>query len=352
MEDVKVSVSDRVILALLAVFGFALFFNVCYSVQRELSGFQAIPMWQLFILICLVAKPGRNQKIAVFVGALSVAIGLEYYRMTTLQKSAFDPVSFVLLVVTLYGMALVYFMLILFARLDKLEADYNTLSLEIKGLVDEASRVAKTIEKVSQTTEAPREIEVSGPAANYILYRRAFADLAGMRTAKDLPGFLARGLKDGFGVDRGLILEVLGAGQTVVRDGWGDGLPKGGTALSAIRFPQSLVTLVIDKAGAVLGSELAQDGDHRADVETLTADGMEPIGMFPIAVGEQTRGSTSRIRFIVVALAAKALSAQEWSESSEGVMPSASRMQSELRIIPIQMLLDVTGQFLCRMKTR
>ncbi|MBI4862382.1 MAG: hypothetical protein HY815_19305 [Candidatus Riflebacteria bacterium] len=350
MGEFRVPLSEKLILVLLGVFVFALLFNFAYSMKHDLEGYQAIPMWLLLVLICLTAGPMRDRKLITYVVLLAIAFGLEYHHLKAVYKTQFDPFKHTFLILLIYGMGIIYFMLTLFARLDRLVNDHSALATEVKGLADEASRVAKLIEKSQRKEQEPAA--EGGQGQGYVSYRRALTDLAGLRTAKDVPGFLARTLRDSFGMDRGLVLELTGAGaEGTVREAWGEGMPRSGQQMQAFKFPTSLVEMVLEKMGAVLESELAAEGSHTTDAAQLTDSGMDPLGLFPVLVKDPD--GSERPAFLVVAFRPKTgrTGAQEWSESMEGVA-TAPRLRTELRIIPVQTVLDIAGQFLSRMKGR
>jgi hypothetical protein len=347
MDELEVTVSDRVLYVILGVFGFALVFNIAYSLQRGYEGFVAIRMWIALIMICLVAGPMRDRKTIAYFVMLGVAILLEYHRERALAAAAgreFSGAYTAFLVLLIYGTSLRYLIWFLFARLDHLGHAREALAGEVAGMSAEALRVGELAARTSRKTEALAADGVP-PASTFALYRRAFTELFAARVRKDIPGCLMRALREGFGIQRGMVLELSGTDATV-RETWGDAAAAAAPSPVSL-FSASLVKLAVDKGGAVLESELASEGDHARDFQEMCAAGREPVGLFPV-VRAGGAGSPTAPQFVVVALRPHHRSALEWYETAESADADQTRPRASLRLVPIQKVLDICGEILGR----
>lgn len=341
--EVKLPVSDKIIWFVLAVCCGGLAINYAYLVQRHWEGVYAIPMWLILIDIALVAGPMKDNKLLSFVILLLTAYFIEYQHMSALKGKDFDAIYFSLLIVLIYGSGLLYFSLLLFGRLDRIAVEHATASADLKGLQEEAQRISKSIEK---TAKGEADAPSVSPTSNYSLYRRAVGELFTLRARKDVPGYLVRVLREGFGFDRGVVMELPAQGDATVRELWGEGLSRTGAGMKAFQVPAGLVDMVREKSGAVLESELAGAGPHQEFVEQMHPTGFEPLAMFPLMVRDAgAAAGDERPAWVVMAVRPVGDKPAEFAEDNEG---AAEEAKSNLRILPIQSVLDIAGQFVSR----
>ena len=343
--ELKLPISDKLIWFMLAVCCAGLGINYVYLVQRHWEGVYTVPMWLVLIDILLVAGPMKDNKLLSYVLLLSAAFFIEYQHLSAIKgPKEFDPIYFSLLIVLMYGSALLYFMLLLFTRLDRIAADRATVTADLKGLQEEAARISKSIEKVQRGESEPVALN---PSSNYALYRRALSELFVMRSRRDVPGYLTRVLREGFGMDRGVVMELPATGDAVVKELWGDGMSRTGAGMAAFKVPGGLTDMVREKSGAVLESELLGDGPHRELVEQMGPTGFEPLAMFPLMLRDPGGApGDERPAFVVMAVRPVSNKPAEFAEDNEGEAEEV--VKSTLRILPIQSVLDLAGQFVSR----
>ena len=343
--ELKIPISDKLIIFVLAVCCVALGINYVYLLQRHWEGVYTIPLWIIMIDIALVAGPMKDNKLLTYVVLLAVAFFIEHQHLSAAKGKDFDAIYFSFLILLMYGSALLFFSLLLFGRLDRISVDHQTASQDLKGLLDEAKRVAKSIETTQRGDEPAAQIS---PNSNYALYRKALSELFAVRSRKDVPGYLMRTLREGFGMDRGLVMEVPPKGDAAVREMWGDGLSRTGAGMAKFQVPAGLVEMVRDKSGAVLESELVAAGPHQEFVELMHPTGFEPIGMFPLMVRDAgAQAGDERPAWVIMAVRPLSDKPSTFSEHGEGT-DEDDAPKSNLRILPIQSVLDIAGQFVSR----
>ena len=342
--ELKIPISDKVIWFVIAICCVGLGINYIYMVQHKWEGVYALPLWLILLDIALVAGPMKDNKLLSYVLLLSAAFFIEYQHLSAVRGKDFEPIYFSILILLIYGSALLYFSLLLFGRLDRISVEHTNANNDLRGLQEEAQRIAKSIEK---TQRGEGEAVAINPSSNYALYRRAISELFSLRTRKDVPGYLMRTLREGFGMDRGVVLELPAQGDAAVREMWGDGLTRTGAAMAAFKVPGELVDMVREKAGAVLESELLGKGPHQEFVELMHPTGFEPLAMFPLMVRDPgAAAGDERPAYVVMAVRPVAEKPSEWSEDQEGAAEEV--VKSSLRILPIQSVLDIAGQFVSR----
>jgi hypothetical protein len=342
--DLRIPITDKIFLGIAVACGVMFGINYAYLVQRNWDGLYALPLWLILLDIALVAGPMRENKMTAYIGLLCAACFVEYQHMQAAKKDV-DQFYFVMLALLIYGSSLLFFQLMLFGKLNRLEVDNQTISADLKALTEEAKRLNLSIEKTI------RGEGDTGAAAssNYSLYRRALSELFPVKSRKDVPGYLTRTLREGFGMDRGVVLEVPESGEAAVREMWGDGLSRTGAAMAAFKVPPGLVDMVREKSGAVLESELVGEGPHQDDIAAMAATGFEPVAMFPLMVRE-AGGQQGDERPSWLVLAVRPVAKKTGTEESDEppVNTSGSGVVKGLRILPIQSVLDIAGQFVSR----
>lgn len=347
--ELKIPISDKLIWFVLAICCAGLGINYVYLMQRQWQGMYTLPLWLILIDIALVAGPMKDNKLLSYVMLLSAAFFIEYQHLSAVRGKDFEPIYFSMLILLIYGSALLFFMLLLFGRLDRISVDHASATSDLKGLNEEAQRLSKTIEKTARGEGT--ETSTVNPASNYALYRRAISELLSVRTRKDVPGYLVRTLREGFGMERGVVMEVPAQGDAVVRELWGEGLSRTGAGMAAFKVPGGLVDMVRDKAGAVLESELLVTGPAQEHVEAMIPTGFEPIGMFPLMVRDAGAAAGDE-RPAWVIMAVRPVKPSTFAEHGEGADEEEAPVKSPLRILPIQSVLDIAGQFVSRANMR
>lgn len=338
--EIKIPISDKILWFVVVICACGLGINYIYLMQRNWQGIYTLPLWIILLDIALVAGPMKDNKMVMYVALLGAAFFVEHQHLSATKGKDFDAIYFSFLILLMYGSALLFFSLMLFGRLDRISVDLGTSATDLKGLQEEAKRLAKTIEQ-TQRGEGDTTAQVAA-GTNFGLYRRALSDLFAVRSRKDVPGFLMRTLREGFGMDRAIVLEVPAQGDAVVKELWGDGLTRG-AGMAKFQVPGGLVDMVREKAGAVLESELT--GEH---VELMHSTGFEPIGMFPLMVRDPgASAGEERPSWVIVAVRPLAGKPAGFSEHGEGAEEEEAP-KSPLRILPIQSVLDIAGQFVSR----
>lgn len=343
--ELKIPISDKVIWFILAICCAGLGINYVYLMQRQWQGIYTLPLWLILIDIALVAGPMKDNKLLSYVILLSTAFFIEYQHLSAVKGKGFDPIYFSFLILLIYGSALLFFMLLLFGRLDRISVDHATAAADLKSLNEEATRLSKTIEKTARGEGS--EASTVSPTSNYALYRRAISELFSVRTLRDVPGYLVRTLREGFGIDRGVVMEVPAQGDAVVRELWGDGLSRTGAGMAAFKVPGGLVDMVREKSGAVLESELTGAGPAAEHVDAMAPTGFEPMGMFPLMVRDPGAAAGDE-RPAWVVMAVRPVKPSTFAEHGEAADEDEAPVKSPLRILPIQSVLDIAGQFVSR----
>lgn len=344
--DLRIPVSDKIMTAASVICAVAFGINYVYLVQRGWEALYVLPLWLILLDIVLVAGPMRDNKMMAYVGLLCAACFVEYQHMQAVKKSV-DQIYFVLLALLIYGSALLFFQLMLFSRLNRMEGDNQSMAADVKGLGEEVQRLNKSIEK---TLRGEGDGSNAAASSNYGLYRRALSELFPVKARKDVPGYLTRTLREGFGMDRGVVLEVPESGEATVREMWGEGLSRTGAAMAAFKVPGGLIDMVREKGGAVLESELVGEGPHQDVVAEMSASGFDPVAMFPLMVRDAGgQAGDERPSWVVMAVRPvlrKGAASEEPEEPP--VNTSGSGVVKGLRILPIQSVLDIAGQFVSR----
>lgn len=341
--ELKLPISDKLIWFVLAVCCVGLGINYVYLAQRQWQGLYTLPLWIILIDIALVAGPMKDNKLLSYVVLLAAAFFIEHQHLSAVKGKEFDAIYFSVLILLIYGSALLFFSLLLFGRLDRISVDHAAAVTDLKALQDESKRVSMSIEKTVRGDDAASTIS---PTSNYALYRRALSELFSVRTRKDVPSFLMRTLREGFGMERAVVMEVPVQGDAVVRELWGDGLSRTGAGMAAFKVPAGLVEMVRDKSGAVLESELMGAGPQSEFVEAMVPTGFEPIGMFPLMVRD-VGGQAGDERPAWVVMAVRPVKPASFAEHGEAA-DEEEPVKSPLRILPIQSVLDIAGQFVSR----
>ena len=345
--ELKIPISDKLIWFILAVSCVGLGINYVYLLQRHWEGIYTLPLWLLIIDIALVAGPMKDNKLLSYVMLLAAAFGIEYQHLSAVRGKDFEPMYFSMLIILIYGSALLFFMLLLFGRLDRISVDHATAATDLKSLNEEAARVSKSIEKTARGEG--NEASTISPSSNYALYRRALSELFSVRARRDVPGYLVRTLREGFGMDRGVVLEVPATGEAIVRELWGDGLSRTGAGMAAFKVPGGLVEMVREKSGAVLESELRGAGPHEEFVDQMAPTGFEPLSIFPLMVRDVgAAAGEERAAWVVMAVQPASKKPASFAEHGEGADEEEEAPKSALRILPIQSVLDIAGQFVSR----
>lgn len=344
--ELKLPISDKILLFVVAICAVGLGINYVYLMQRNWQGIYTIPLWIILLDIALVAGPMKDNKMVMYVVLLGASFFIEHQHLSATKGKEFDAVYFSFLILLMYGSALLFFSLLLFTRLDRISVDLVNGQQDLKGLQEEAKRLNKSIEQ-TQRGEGDNTAQVAA-GTNFGLYRRAMSELFSVRSRKDVPGFLMRTLREGFGMDRAIVLEVPAQGDAVVKELWGDGLTRG-AGMAKFQVPGGLVDMVREKSGAVLESELTGSGPHMEHVELMHSTGFEPIGMFPLMVRDPgASAGEERPSWVIVAVRPLAGKPAGFAEHGDGAEEEEEPVKSSLRILPIQSVLDIAGQFVSR----
>lgn len=310
----EIRISDRLIDVLLGVFLFAFVFNVVYSLQRDLAQFAMLPVWLMLIDLCLVAKLMRNQKLLALGLLTLTSLWIEYLRLPrNFDWGDFFEISkYVFLTLVIYMPPMLFFCTGLFVKLDRIGVERDRLNEEIGASHQEEQKIAMG---GSREAREAKELKVE---SNYDLFQRALSEIVMLRTPKDIPGFLFRNFSRGYGMDKGLVVEV-NHGSPKVVEAWG---LSHGKDPSGVQIPSELIHMLEAKGGAILDRELQTPGAHHTVIETLAEEAFDPSALFPVLTG-------GKLRFVVIA-------------------GTGGGVGQNLKLMPAITVSDLTGQFLER----
>lgn len=310
----EIRISDRLIDALLGLFVFAFVFNVAYSMQREMAQAAMLPVWLMLIDLCLVAKLMRNQKLLALALLTLVSLWLEYMRLPRNfdYGNTFEVMKHVFLTLVIYIPPLLFFCTGLFVALDRIGAERDRLNEELAGSHQEEQKMSMG---PSREVREANQLKVE---SNYDLFQRALTEIVMLRTPKDIPGFLFRNFSRGYGMERGLVVEV-NHGSPKVVEAWG---LAAGKDPGAVQIPSELIHMLESKGGAILDRELQAPGANHTIIETLAEEAFDPVGLFPVF-------NQGKLRFVVVA-------------------GTGGGVGQNLKLMPAITVSDLSGQFLDR----